>query len=352
MERFSELLGADKSILEKYGGLLRFRGGYTYFLRHIVDDEIFHECFDIPEPVVLKSSRNIDDNNGWSSYIFLFLGRHLITSKRYFTSFEKGKELFSISDTNSLKKQLPLLMSFRDGYLEQIKRQASSWVEIQEEIASVLKVYYLECIKDEEDKFNPESWEYDVWTTVHDFFKYVRTNPSLESLDTSTLESFSGKLVSEHLQTATVNGVKYYLSRSNELINQTLDLTEPYYTAEYFIQVALLDSEELSEQRFKQINWHRDLPDPRGIAEDFIKEAKNRVYSIDAIADTMRRAKDKAIVVSKDMDELSLKGHLQDIINQSLEDFDHNDLIGEKTPHPNTIRNWIHAYCKEANISY
>ena len=93
--------------------------------------------------------------------------------------------------------------------------------------------------------------------------------------------------------------------------------------------------------------------DPREVAEDFIEDAKNRVYSIDAIADTMQRAQETAIAVSKNKPELSLKGYVSDIIRQSLEGyFDQDDLIGEKPPHSNTIRNWIHAYCEDANISF
>lgn len=327
-EQIALELGLDFELSRKYDYDFGDDAKYYYFLSKTVDESIFEGCLNIPKPIENRETKNLDGKSGWVSRRFRFLsGRNF---KKIEPTYEAGKELFGLSPDFDLRGQLSILMSFRDAYLDQLGLQAEVWVEIQNRIANVLKVYYLESIS---NNGRPK-------IKIRELFNELLDNPPLEDIP-ELLEPLTDESVSKQVLDSVKIGLEWSTMRKEMIIEQSIQLAEKYYVLELLIQAAISKTdEELKDYRIRQI-IENYLPEPKEVALQIVNTPANK-YSLDRIISALEIT--KMYIVDEELDDL--RNHVSTIIRRCLNQYDNDE------PSKNTIRKWINKYCTKAGIQY
>ncbi len=256
---------------EKYS--IHIVGGKPHYSWQPINDKLiknpefnWNNYFELPEKINYRSSHRktgkiINDKignrpvsysetekTGYQRPVFRFISIHISSDE-----FDECLSRFNLKIGEEIEfTQMPVITSYRDSLLDQMKRQAVEINKLNQQLADALKVYYFETEQANNGQINDH---------IRDIYRiFLVLKGGIDSKQLKDIWIFdairSNPDITDHLKEATIHGISHLCEKKDPLLKIAEKLAKEIYVLESVIEDKFLNNKVSSLQEIEE-------PDPR-----------------------------------------------------------------------------------------
>jgi len=289
---------------------------------------------------VLKNHEfSIAKDTGFIIPEYHFLSNQMRSLNQVKIAYEKTLDSFRLKSCSIFPvTKVSILAAYRLTLLEQLERQALIVKELNEEIASILKVFihrlYVLSGRTER-KFYIISND-----TLSSLFSEILGGSSRNMIDIEgSIKNYKPKQFKDEIYNTTVNGLNYLLEKKDPVLEISCKIFDLLHPIEMILEQALINNRLITPKEYTALR----MPDPFQIANKKYKSTKKKKYLPETIGQAMQIVKD--YIVDNEITDLYNRVNS---LQKSISEIDFKDPSGKPTH--NTIVNWIKIYATAAGV--